>query len=169
MYPLHKPLMVLALIPILFSCQPSDDSIRGTAHKFLDARLEGDFIKAASFITDSSLEQLQELAILSEEYAKPDAEKLKYRIMNFDDKGSQAQVSYLIEGYGEEKLYLAKENNKWKVVLSPLSIPDAGLLMQELRGLEQEDSADIDVETYDLMLMQEDVVDEWTEVAEVLP
>lgn len=143
------------------------DTIREVAHKYLASRLDGNFEVASAYVTQTSQELLNELEEFSEEYEHDQEDELNYLIVRVDDQGSSATVYYSLEGYGEEKLLMTREQGNWKVVLNQLSFPDAGLLMMELHGLEMEDSADIDKEAFDALLMQEGLDEELVDITEI--
>ncbi|MEZ4847642.1 MAG: hypothetical protein R3B93_03240 [Bacteroidia bacterium] len=86
---------------------------------------------------------------------------LVYTIKKVKQNRNSAEVLYDLEGFGEDQLTLVSEDGVWKVLLTNQSIPDAGLLMLDLRSLEQADSADIDIEDLDNILMNEDWEIDW--------
>lgn len=144
------------------------DSIREVAHKYLASRLKGDFKTAEKFVTHTSHELLTELEDLSQEYSEQSPTDIPYyTIVRVDDRGSSATVFYSLEGYGEESLLLTREQGQWRVVLNLLSVPDAGLLMMELHGLEMENSAEIDKEALDALLLQEELDGEAIDITEI--
>ncbi|MEM7372413.1 MAG: hypothetical protein AAF587_27585 [Bacteroidota bacterium] len=167
---LRGRLWVFLLVLSIFAmgCNGSKiNTIREVAHKYLAFRLNGDFESARGYVTQTSQELLNELEEFSEEYELDQEDELNYLIVRVDDQGSSATVYYSLEGYGEEKLLMTREQGNWKVVLNQLSFPDAGLLMMELHGLEMEDSSDIDKEALDALLMQEGLEDEFVDITEI--
>lgn len=156
-------LTLLIIISGFWSCSNNESSIRSVAHKYLGFRLQGDFISAEEYVTLDSHDLLSELEDLTFEFDDISEQEISYQIKKVEEKSESASVVYNIEGFGEEKLQLIMENGKWKVFLGPQSVPDAGILMMELRELEREDSSDIDKETLDRILMDEDIEDEWAD------
>ncbi|MDX2248193.1 MAG: DUF4878 domain-containing protein [Bacteroidia bacterium] len=160
---------VLSLIgAVIFSqygCSGSDTSARGVAHKYLKARMEGNFAEAAKYVSPESQDLFEELQEMAIEYEAQD--KIDYKIKNAEEGGRSASVFYDIEGYGEEQLNLIKADGEWKILLLPQSVPDASLLVLELKALEREDSSDIDKETLDQILINEGEETDWADSAEI--
>ncbi|MEZ4827535.1 MAG: hypothetical protein R3C61_14825 [Bacteroidia bacterium] len=157
--------VVLAGVLLIWGCRGSDSSARGVAHKYLEARLAGNFPEAAQYVARESQDLFEELEDQAFEYAYLSQEKVKHQIKSAEESGKSAVITYNIEGYGEEQLSLIKDDGIWKVLLLPQSVPDAGLLMLELQALEKEGSADIDKETLDQILIHDgEEVAEWSDI-----
>ncbi|MEZ4775800.1 MAG: hypothetical protein R3D00_21650 [Bacteroidia bacterium] len=170
MRPFILPLLTLTGVILLcqYGCSDPDTTARGIAHKYLEARLQGDFSEAAKYVSEDSKDLFEELEDMAFEYADQPPVKIVHLIRDVKESGKSAEVSYNIEGYGEEKLSMIKDGGEWKVLLSPQSVPDAGLLVLELKALEKEDSTDIDKETLDQILINEGAeVAEWSDSADI--
>ena len=118
---------------------------------------------AEEYVALNSRDLLTELEDLTFEFDDISEQGISYQIKKVEENSDSASVVYNIEGFGEEKLQLILEDGSWRIFLDPQSVPDAGILMMELRDLEREDSSDIDQETLDRILMDEDVEDEWAD------
>lgn len=170
MRPFIFPIIALAGAIVLtqYGCSSPDSTARGVAHKYLEARLKGDFSEAAKYVFEDSKDLFEELEEMAFEYADQAPVKIVHLIKNVKESGKSAEVSYNIEGSSEETLNMIKDGGEWKVLLLPQSVPDAGLLVLELKALEKEDSTDIDKETLDQILINEgEEVAEWSDSAEI--
>ena len=161
----RKTYLLSLLLPVMFflsSCGSSDSTARTTAHKYLRMRLAGNFTSAEKLVTKESRDLLSDLQEFSQEYSSAwEKMNLVYTIKKVKQNRNSAEVLYDLEGFGEDQLTLVSEDGVWKVLLTNQSIPDAGLLMLDLRSLEQADSADIDIEDLDNILMNEDWEIDW--------
>ncbi|WNJ18920.1 hypothetical protein [Pontibacter sp. G13] len=158
------------LISVIVGCQDdSHSSIRETAHKYLDARLAQNFQLAKKYVSRESHETFDELEILALEEAESAAKEpnVGYRLKRIAKSSHTAvdTVIYEVEGYGEGELLLIEQSGQWRVKLEPTSIPDVGLLMQELQLLEKQNLSDFDAETFDDLLLEDDF-QEWLDQAQ---
>ncbi|MEM7655505.1 MAG: hypothetical protein AAF399_05195 [Bacteroidota bacterium] len=158
---------MLSVCFLCMACGNDVESIREAAHKYLEARLSGNFELAEAYVSEESLPLLMELADLSEEIGSSIEHELPFNILEVEQKGNAAEVSYQIYGLGEETLQVVLVDHNWEVELSAQSIPDAGLLMMELIHLEQEDNVLIGKEALDAMLIQEELVNEIRATTEI--
>lgn len=151
---------IISIGVLLSACGNEVESIREAAHKYLEARLSGEFEVAEAYVSEESIPLLMELEDMTKEMGTIGEVEMVFNILEVAQKGKRAQVSYQIQGLGVETLEVAQLDNEWEVVLSTQSIPDAGLLMMELIHLEQEDNILIGKEALDAILIQEELDDE---------
>ena len=149
-------LILIGSLTFFLSCQSDSNSIREVAHKYLEARLSMDFAAANEYVSEDSKAVLAELEDLSGEYLEDEDKAFPYKILSMNQDGNKAVVAYSMEGFGDAELSLVEEKGLWKVLLSPNSVPDEGLLIRDLQSLENEDTSDVDTEKLDAMLMTED-------------
>lgn len=147
---------LLLLSMVIWSCQPDEAPVKSSAEAYLTARLSGDFSTAAKWVTDSSRYRVEDLEMftLTSPAGNP-APSFSIRKVVFLQ--NRAAVIYRLEGYGEDTLDMALIGDAWLVDLSsPSSVPDAGVLWQELQVLEAEDTTSRELNALDRVLFEED-------------
>ncbi|MEO1448394.1 MAG: hypothetical protein AAFV07_02640 [Bacteroidota bacterium] len=154
MYRLVATLFLLGVLAC--ACQPDHDAPREIAHKYLKARLDQKFGEASQYLSQESVEHFLALEALSLEFEPLTSPS--YRIISVDQKGAEAQVTYQINGTDQDQLELVRKDTHWMVQLTELSIPDAGLLYQELKSLEQEEAQDLDLEDLHKLILEDEEV-----------
>ena len=148
-------LLMLALV--LAACTESTEHVKEAASSYLSARLNGDFITAAAFVDEASQNRLEDLELLvltesTEGFAG------EFDISEVLVDGQKASVVYTLIGYGEDTLDLVKVDGHWKIdLMRPSAVPDAGVLWQDLRELEEADTLmEKEIHALDQMLLEED-------------
>lgn len=149
-------IVLLGCMVLLQGCTKDEAPVRQVAQSYLEARLSGDFATAGTWVTDASKVQLEDLEMfmITESGAELPG---RFTVGKVIFSGNHAAVVYELAGYGEDTLDLVWLNETWKVDLSgPSAVPDAGVLWQDLRELEGEDTTARELRAIDRMLFQED-------------
>lgn len=142
------------------ACAPDETPVRETADAYLSARLSGDFVAMADYVDAESADRLEDLELLVLTEATEDF-VAEYTIDQVIFEEAKAHVVYTLVGFGQDTLELLKRDATWKVDLSSNSaVPDAGVLWQELRGLEEIDTTQRELKALDRILLEEDSLGE---------
>ncbi len=148
--------IVLLIAFFVSSCQPDEAPVKSSAEAYLSARLSGDFATAARWVTDSSKNRVEDLEMFALTTSGSSSAPA-FSIQKVVFIRNKAAVIYRLEGYGEDTLDLVEVGDQWLVDLSsPSAVPDAGVLWQELQGLEAEDTTSRELNALDRVLFEED-------------
>lgn len=152
-----RALLLLCTLSLLWiSCESEAPVVEAVAHAYLKARLGGDFATASEWVAANSqdrLEDLELLVITGPAEARPDS----FSIEEIRIRDGYAAVIYDLAGFGGDTLDLVKGADGWQVDLTAESaVPDAGVLWQELKELEMQDTVSRDLRAMDHILFEED-------------
>lgn len=157
---MKRLILLLSITGMITACSPDETPVRQTADAYLAARLEGDFQLMADYVDTESADRLEDLELLVLTEASEDF-VAEYTIDRILFEGGKAHVVYTLVGFGQDTLELLKRDESWKVDLSSNSaVPDAGVLWQELRGLEEIDTTQRELKALDRILLEEDSLGE---------
>lgn len=110
-------IIVVVLALSLSAC--SDNSPKGTAEKFLNAFYHMEYDKARQVSTEKTVELvnlMEQFAMQSPDSTRQNARMIKVEIINVQEEGDNAVVTYTTSNEpGEQKLKLVKQNGKWLV------------------------------------------------------
>ena len=152
--------LILAGFLLLTACTPDEAPVRETADAYLTARLKGDFVAMAEYVDKESADRLEDLELLVITESSEDF-TAEYTIDDIIFETGKAHVVYTLVGFGQDTLELLQREASWKIDLSSNSaVPDAGVLWQELRGLEEIDTTQRELKALDRILLEEDSLGE---------
>lgn len=152
--------LLLSVVSLLCACTPDEGPVKVAADAYLHARLNGDFVRMAEHVDEASADRLEDLELLVLTEATEDF-AAEYSIDKVLFVDGNALVVYTLIGFGQDTLEMVKRGESWKIDLSSSSaVPDAGVLWQELRGLEEIDTTQRELRALDRMLLEEDSLEE---------
>lgn len=106
-----------ALVLTITSC--SDNSPEAVADKFLNSFYHMQYDEAREVSTDEAKELInlmEQFSVQQPDSVKQNAKKLKVTIVNVQEDGDKAVVTYSVSNEpGEQKLKMVKQNGKWLV------------------------------------------------------
>lgn len=154
-------LLILCILTIsAFGCEQDEAPIRETAQDYLTARLSSDFVTAAEYVDEASVDRLEDLELLVLTESTEDFVG-EFTIDEVVFARQKTLVVYTLRGYGQDTLEMISVGESWKVDLSSNSaVPDAGVLWQELIELEVSDTTQKEVKALDRALFEEDSIGE---------
>lgn len=114
---MKKLLFSIISLAMLFMVSCKGEGPKDIAQKFLDAVAHMEYDEAKKYATEdtkSTLDMLQSFVSMADDSTKADAKKVKVDILNVQEEGDKASVTYTTsEDNTERVLQMVKQDNKW--------------------------------------------------------